>query len=116
MEEETDKNGNLIQKLDNGDTKITTPEGRVFLVDKNGNTNINLPNIQKICLDNLVDLRSHVIMRNDNKTSHNIEFLDGGLVKIVFTTDGQLIEFSATNIRQTITKDNAIVIKSYSSN
>ena len=49
-----DKNGNIIQKLDDGSTKITTPDGRSFLVDKNGNANINLPTIQKVSIDRLI--------------------------------------------------------------
>lgn len=115
MDEETDANGNTIQKLDDGSTKITTPDGRSFLVDKNGNTNINLPTIQKVTIDNIFDLKSHVIMRNGDLTVHSIELLDGGSVKISFTANGELVEFSGKNIKQTITKKNEIILKSLTS-
>ena len=111
MDEKTDENGNIIQKLDDGSTKITTPDGRSFLVDKDGNANINLPTIKKVTIDNIFDLKSHVIMRDGELTIHNIELLDGGSVKISFTSDGELIEFSGKNIRQTITKENDVIIK-----
>ena len=114
MDEVTDKNGNIIQKLDDGSTKITTPDGRSFLVDKNGNANINLPTIQKVTIDNIFDLKSHIIMRDGDLTLHNINFLDGGSVKISFTSDGKLVEFSGKKIRQTITKDNIVIIKKQS--
>ena len=111
MDEKSDENGNLIQKLDDGSTKITTPDGRIFHIDKDGNTNINLPTIQKVSIDNIFDLKSHVIMRDGEITVHNIELLDGGTVKISFSTDGKLVEFSGKNVRQTITKDNEVIIK-----
>lgn len=111
MDEETDKNGNIIQKLDDGSTKITTPDGKRFLVDKNGNANINLPTIKKVTVDNIFDLKSHIIMRDGELTIHNIELLDGGTVKISLTSSGELVEFSGKNIRQTITKDNDVIIK-----
>ena len=111
MDEETDKNGNIIQKMDDGSTKITTPDGRSFLVDKDGNANINLPTIKKVTIDNIFDLKSHIIMRDGELTIHNIELLDGGSVKISFTAGGKLVEFTGKKIRQTITKQNDVIIK-----
>ena len=115
MDETIDESGNTIQKLDDGSTRITTPDGRVFIVDKDGNTNVNLPTIQKVSIDNIIDLKSHIIMRDGNQTIHNIELLDGGTVKLAFTTDGKLVEFSGKGIRQSITKNNEVIIKSLSS-
>ena len=83
MDETIDENGNTIEKLDDGSTRITTPDGRTFSVDKDGNTNVNLPTIQKVSIDNIIDLKSHIIMRDGNQTMHNIELLDGGTVKLV---------------------------------
>lgn len=115
MDEQIDKNGNTIQKLEDGSTRITTPDGRTFLVDKDGNTNVNLPTIQKVSIDNIIDLKSHIIMRDGEKTTHKIELLDGGTVNLSFMTDGQLVEFSGKGIRQSITKNNEVIIKSLSS-
>jgi len=115
MDEETDENGNTVQKLDDGSTRVTMPDGRSFLVDKDGNTNINLPTIKKVSIDNLFDLKSHVIMRDGELTIHNIELLGAGTVKIAFTSDGQLIEFTGKNIRQVITQNNEVIIKSLAS-
>ena len=84
---------------------------KVFLLIKNGNTNINLPTIQKVSIDNILDLKSHIIMRDGDLTVHNIELLDGGTVKIAFTTSGELVKFYANNVCQTITKDNVVIIK-----
>ena len=111
MDEKTDENGNIIQKLDDGSTKITTLDGRSFIVDKDGNANINLPTIKKVTIDNIFDLKSHIIMRDGELTMHNIELLDGGSVKISFTSGGELVEFTGKNIRQTITKENDVIIK-----
>ena len=47
MDEKTDENGNIIQKLDDGSTKITTPDGRTLIVDKDGITPIGQGEINR---------------------------------------------------------------------
>ena len=51
-------------------------------------------------------------MREGELTVHKAEFHDGGSVKIAFTTQGKLVEFSGQKIDQTITKDGEIIIRS----
>lgn len=111
MDERTDDNGNIIQKLDDGSTKIITPDGRQFLVDTDGNTNVNLPTLSKVGIDNIFDLKSHVIMRDGDLTVHTLEMLDGGNLKVAFTSSGELVEFSGKNISSSITKDNVVILK-----
>ena len=111
MDETTDENGNTIKKLDDGSTEVTTPDGRSFVVDQDGNTNISLPTINKVGIDNILDLKSYVIMRDGELTVHKIELLGGGSVKIAYTASGKLVEFRGKKISQTITKDNEVIIK-----
>ena len=110
--DEIEGSGNKIEHFPDGSTKITTPDGRSFTIDKDGNTQINLEGIKSVGFENIFDLKSHVIMRDGELTVHKVEFHDGGYVKISFTTDGNLVEFSGRKIGQTITKNNEIMIRS----
>lgn len=74
---------------------------------------INLESIAKVGFENIVDLKSHVIMREGDLTVHQAEFLDGGKVKLAFTSKGKLVEFSGHKIGQTINKENEILIRSH---
>ena len=110
--ETTDANGNRIEPLPDGAMKMTTPDGRVFVFGKDGSVQINLGSIKRVGFENIFDLKSHVILRDGALTIHQAEFHDGGRVKIAFTADGKLVEFSGQQISQSITADNEIVIRS----
>jgi hypothetical protein len=108
-------NGNKIEELAGGVIRITTTDGRIFLLDNEGNMQINLETIKSVGFENIFDLKTHVIMREGDLTVHKAEFHDGGHVKIAFTRQGKLVEFSAHKIGQTITKENEIMIRSSTS-
>lgn len=105
-------NGHKIEELPDGGMRITTADGKKFLIDKNGNMQVNLETIKSVGFENIFDLKSHVIMREGDLTVHKADFIDGGHVKIAFTAQGKLVEFSAHKIGQTITKENEIMIRS----
>ena len=105
--------GNKIETLKNGGIQITTPEGKVIVMNKDGNVQIDLQSISKVGFENILDLKSHVIMRDGDLTVHKAEFHDGGKVKLAFTSQGKLVEFSGEKFGQTINKENEIVIRSH---
>lgn len=109
----TEAFGNKIEALEDGRIKITTPEGKTIIMGKDGQMQINLESISRVGFENIFDLKTHIIMRDGDLTVHQAEFHDGGKVKIAFTSQGKLVEFSANKIGQTITKDNEIVIRSH---
>ena len=106
-------NGNKIERRADGSLKVTTPDGRILLMGKDGNVQVNLETIKSVGLENIFDLKSHVILREGELTVHKIEFHDGGRVKLAFTTQGKLVEFSCNKVGQTITKEGTIVIRSF---
>ena len=112
--DEIEFNGYKIELHADGSTKVTTPDGKTLVMDKDGNVQVNLETIKSVGIENIFDLKSHVIMREGALTVHKFEYHDGGGVKIAFTTQGKLVEFSCDKIGQTITKEGAIVIRSYS--
>ena len=111
--DEMETDGHKIEWRPDGSVKVTTSDGRVLVMDKDGNVQINLETIKSVGLENIFDLKSHVILREGELTVHKIEFHDGGWVKLAFTDKGKLTEFSCHHIGQTITKDGEIIIRSY---
>ncbi|MDQ2077932.1 hypothetical protein [Marinimicrobium sp. ABcell2] len=110
--DEIEFRGNKIEELPDGGVKITTADGRSFVMNKDGNMKIDLQSIKSVGFENIVDLKSHVIMRDGDLTVHKAEFHDGGRVTLAFTSQGKLVEFTGYKIGQTITKDNEIIIRS----
>ena len=110
---EMEANGHKIEWRPDGSMKVTTSDGRVLVVDKDGNVQVNIETIKSVGLENIFDLKSHIILREGELTVHKIEFHDGGLVKLSFTDKGKLVEFSCHHVGQTITKEGEIIIRSY---
>jgi len=110
--ETIEHNGNKIEMSPDGKIKVTTAAGQVINLDEQGNAFIDLSSIKAIGFENVVDLKSYVIMREGELTVHRVEFIDGGVVKIAYASDGKLVEFTGKEIGQTITKENEIVIRS----
>ena len=106
--------GNKIEMAKDGSAKITTADGKVIAISKDGSANIDLKSISRIGFENILDLKSHTIMREGDLTVHQAVFHDGGRVKIAFTSDGKLVEFSGHNISSTFAKEGAIVLRSHS--
>ena len=111
--DEIEFKGNKIERLTDGGMKITTPEGKILVMDRDGNVRIDLRSIKRVGFENIFDIKTYVIMREGDLTVHKAEFHDGGHVKIVYTAQGKLIEFSSHKIGQTITKENEIIIRSH---
>lgn len=110
--DEVEFNGNKIERHDDGSFKVTTPEGTVLVMDKDGNITGNIKTISRVGIENIFDVRTHTIMREGELTVHTMEFHDGGRVKLSYTTQGEIKEFICTHIGQTITKEGAITIRS----
>ena len=105
-------NGNKIERRDDGSVKVTTPYGTTLVMDKDGNVQGSISTIKSVGIENIFDVKSHTIMRESDLTLHQVEFHDGGRVRLAYTTQGKITEFTCTKIGQTITKDGAIVIRS----
>ena len=110
--DEFEFNGYKIERRDDGSFKVTTPEDTVLIIDKDGKVEGNIKTITRVGIENIFDVKTHTIMREGDLTVHNMEFHDGGRVKLAYTKQGEMKEFICTNIGQTITKEGAITIRS----
>lgn len=77
--------------------------------NKDGSANVNFERIQKITIDNIVQVVSHRIMRAEF-TVHEIEFMNGGRCHLSYTAEGQLVNFSTNNLMVDINLEQDILI------
>ena len=76
--DEIEFKGNKIEWRAGGSMKVTTPDGAIVVMDKDGNVHVDLETIKSVGFENIFDLKSHVIMREGELTVHKIEFHNGG--------------------------------------
>jgi hypothetical protein len=74
-------------------------------------TRITLKKLNKLTIDNIVDVRSHSIQEDETAISHHVVFRDGCEVRFSYRHDGKLLEFNARGgCGVVISKDGAITI------
>ena len=78
--------------------------------NQDGSTNINFEKIQKITIDNIVQVISHRIMRMEEFTVHEIEFVNQGKCRLSYTTSGELVNFTTSNLTTEINLEQDILI------
>jgi hypothetical protein len=71
----------------------------------------DLETIPRVDLENITSVRAHRIMRDDEGTVHDIEFENGGKVRISYTHAGKLRAFAGETVELTLTKQNVIVLR-----
>ena len=75
-----------------------------------GTTNINFEKIQKISIDNIVQVVSYRVMRMAEFTVHEIEFVNGGKCQLSYTASGHLVNFTTNNLTTEINLEHDILL------
>ena len=71
--DEFEFNGNYIKRRDDGSFKVTTLEGAVPTMDKNGSTSASLHTIEGVGIENVFDAKTHTMARHGELTEHSIQ-------------------------------------------
>jgi hypothetical protein len=79
-------------------------------VGEDGNVNINLQNIKKISIDHITDVISHRVMRIDDLTIHDLEFINNGKCYLSYTKDGKIVACRITNMNTEANLEEGIFI------
>jgi hypothetical protein len=63
-----------------------------------GSVTINLNHVRKITIDHLPDVTCHRVIRTDDVTTHELEFINNGKCRLSYTSAGKIIACSFTNM------------------
>ena len=111
MKEINGPDGSTIYIMDDGGITVKSKSGATYSIDKNGNAHIDLKTIAKIGIENITGVQSHRIMRQGDLTVHEIVFQGDGKVKLTYTANGHLKEFSGNSIAIQVSPDNSVLLK-----
>jgi hypothetical protein len=75
---------------------------------------VTLEQIRSIGLGNILEVRSHVILREGDLTVHRIEFLNGGTASLKYSSDGTLHQFEGHQISINIRDGRDVVLNALS--
>lgn len=106
-------NDKTIIIRNDGSIAVEMDDGRKFNMDAQGGANIDLKKIKSVGIKNIVDLSQYIITQHEGLIVHSIAFKDGGLVSFSYDTNGKLTKFSGTTVKLTVSKDNEIIISSF---
>lgn len=89
---------------------LTTQEGAVHSIKREGGIDIALPVVARMEIADLAQVENHQINRVYETTSHVIHFIGGGIFTCVYNASGTMIELSAHRLRKSISPDGVITI------
>ena len=93
-----------------GSVDISTSFGAAVHVAHDGKVELDLQLIKTVGLRNLVDVVSHEINSIASSISHVVKFANGGLLQFAYNSGGSLIDFSASKLVVTLSKDNSLLV------
>jgi hypothetical protein len=79
-------------------------------LDKNGNATLNMEKIEKISIDHITDIISHRIMRTDDLTVHEMEFIREGKCYLSYTAQGKIVACKIDNMTMEVNFENSTLI------
>jgi hypothetical protein len=72
---------------------------------------LNIESIKSVGLENLVHVELHTINRVFNSVSHYVRFYGGGEVRFSYNSQGELLEFTCTNVDAEVRNGERILLK-----
>ncbi|PJI40419.1 hypothetical protein [Ferrovibrio sp.] len=90
------------------------PVTKITIDPTTGTPTVNLENLKKISIGNILDLKSYKMSVMDGRTMHTMEFKDGGTAEVTYSSTGKLEVFSVeqgyTTIQNTAEHGAAITL------
>ncbi len=102
------KHGTIHQ--DYSGITLTTPEGAVHHLKREGGVDIEIPLVERMEIADLTQVKSHEINRVHEMISHVIHFVGGGIFTCMYDARGTMIEISAHRLRKSISPEGIITI------
>jgi hypothetical protein len=91
-------------------TKQVNADGSLSITSKQP-VNLHIESIKSVGVENLIDVEVHAINRVFNSVSHYIKFHGGGEVRFAYDANGELLEFTGSNIDAEVHNGERILLK-----
>ncbi|MEB2626195.1 hypothetical protein [Pseudomonas sp. YuFO8] len=101
--------GHVIEKIEGG-MKVTRPDGATMVM-RDGSVTIENLVPKSIGIRNLSEIESFAVRTQNHTRIFRMDFVGGGHVEVTYAHDGQVREVTGQNLQQTISKDNAIIVR-----
>lgn len=100
--------GHVIEKIKGG-MKVTRPDGSTIILNDGEVTIENLVP-KSVGIRSLSEIESFAVRTQDQTRIFRLDFIGGGHVEVTYAQDGRVMGVTGQNIKQSITKDNEIIV------
>ena len=102
--------GCVVEKVE-GCVKVTRPAGAIMFLDEAGHITVENMTTKSVGIENLFEIESFAMRTVDQLRIYRVEYFGGGYVEVTYSQEGQVIELIGYNIKQSISKDNEILVR-----
>ena len=101
--------GNVLEKIEGG-IKITRPDGSTLVMHDGGAVTVENLVPKTVGVRDLSEIKAFAMRTEDQTRIYRIDFFSGSYLEVTYLQDGQVMEFTGQNLKQSITKDNEIIV------
>ena len=102
--------GSVVEKVEGG-MKVTRPDGAIVFLHEAGNITIENLIPKSVGVEDLFEIESFAMRTVDQLRIYRVEYVGGGYVEVTYSQEGQVIGLIGHNIKQSISKDNEILVR-----
>jgi hypothetical protein len=102
--------GGVVEKVEGG-VKVTRPDGAIVFLHDAGNITIENMIPKSVGVEDLFEIESFAMRTVDQLRIYRVEYFGGGYVEVTYSQEGQVIGLIGHNIKQSISKDNEILVR-----
>lgn len=101
--------GSVAEKIEGG-MKITRPDGVTMIMHDGGGVTIENLIPKSVGIRDVSEIESFAVRTVEQTRICRIDFFGGGHVEIAYSQDGQVMGVNGQNLKQTITKDDEVIV------
>ena len=106
---EIEFHGHRFRINDDGTISAFMKDGREFHTEPGGNSTFSIPQLTKISIDNIGDIRKYSLIEHEGLILHTVEFRNGGSLAFSYESDGKLEVLSSSKLTMKSTPEGAVI-------
>ena len=105
--------GNFVEKIEGG-VRVFRPDGvTISIVDGDITMEHLIP--KSVGIRDISEVESLTVRTVDETRIYRVEFFEGGHIEVVYSQEGDVMEFTGQNVSQTLSQNNDLMISRYRS-